>query len=211
MKRIITTACFAVFNSCKKEHIAAPGSEGSPGKNTAVKKDSTGQSGPLRNIADIKEEFAVLNAKLQSKQLDSSGFTYECAETSGEAGFYYEGGQLSVIKHFTADSHFSSVTRYYLKNDEIFFILKEDAVWSFDGGTAEKPVTKDDISQQRVYLVEGSPVKCLEKEFTLRSAGSNPDPEKIPNREIDCNVQKLMKDYLRVLKNIDKKDRIDCI
>lgn len=211
MKRIIVTACFAAFVSCKKESGDVPVSEAAPKNNPAVRKDSIRQNGPPRNIAEIKKEFAVLNAKLQSKQLDSSGFMYECSETSGEAGFYYEGRQLRMVKHFTADSHFSSVTCYYLKNDEIFFILKDDTVWSFDGGSAEKPVTKDDISQQRIYLVEGNPVKCLEKEFTIRSTGSNPDPGKIPNRETECNVQELMKDYLRVLKNIDKKGRTDCL
>lgn len=211
MKRIIAAACFAAFVSCKKESSDAPVSEASPKTHPAVRKDSIRQNGPPRNIAEIKEEFAVLNAKLQSKQLDSTGFMYECAEISGEAGFYYEAGQLRMVKHFTADSHFSSVTSYYLKNDEIFFILKDDTVWSFDGGTAERPVTKDDISQLRVYLVNGNPVQCLQKEFTVRSTGNNPDPGKIPNRETECDVQELMKDYLRVLKNIDKKGKQQCL
>lgn len=211
MKIIVTALCLITFVSCKKEHAAVRISEPSLNDSIPAEDTSAGKMPAPQNIEEIKREFTILNQKVLSKKLDSSGFTYECEETYGEGSFYYENGQLSMVRYFTADSHFSSVTRYYLKHDEIFFIFREDTVWRFDGGTAEKPVTRDDISQQRVYLVNGNPVQCLQKEFTVRSVGRHQDPEKIPNRKTRCDIRELMKDYLRVLKNIDKKGRTDCI
>jgi len=176
-----------------------------------VKNDSVNHDDSTQNIDDIKKEFTVLNEKLLAKKLDSTGFDYNCEELEGNVHFYYENKQLKMVKHFSSDSHFSSVTKYYLKDGSIFFIFKDDTLWQFDGGTSEKPITKDSISQQRIYLQNGNPIQCLEKNFTLRSVGQNIDPEKVPNKKTKCDIKELMTVYQSILKNKDKKDKMMCL
>jgi hypothetical protein len=209
MKIILTTLCFVLVISCKKEKPANLQNTSSKDSMT-VKNDSVQSNETPQNIDQIKKEFTVLNDKLLSKKLDSTGFDYNCEEIEGEVHFYYENKKLKMVKHFFADSHFSSVTKYYVKNDKIFFIFKDDTVWQFDGGTSEKPITKDSINQQRIYLQNGNPIQCLEKNFTIRSIGKNVDPETVPNKERKCDVKELMKTYQTIIKNKYKKDKIMC-
>jgi hypothetical protein len=62
------------------------------------------------------------------------------------------------------------------------------------------------------YICEeggNGPVQCLEKKYVIRSAGNNQDQGTIPNKEIKCNVDELMKTYQSILKNKDKKGEIN--
>ncbi|MEN4762420.1 hypothetical protein ABEG63_18975 [Chryseobacterium sp. C39-AII1] len=210
MKIVITTLCLALVISCQKESNSAI--KNKPSKDSlTVKNDSTQSNENPQNIDEIKKEFALLNNKLLAKELDSTGFDYNCEEIEGDVYFYYENKSLKMVKHFFSDSHFSSVTKYYVKNDKVFFIFKDDTLWQFDGGTPEKPITKDSINQQRIYLQNDNPIQCLEKNFIIRSAGKNVDPETVPNKEGKCDVKELMKTYQTILKNKDKKDKVLCL
>ncbi|MCS3529118.1 hypothetical protein [Chryseobacterium sp. JUb7] len=198
--------CLTLLICCKKE------SEKSIERKDSLitRKDSVPTETLPENIDEIKKEFAVLNDKLLSQKLDSTSFSYNCEETEGEVHLYYENQKLKMVKHFFADSHFSSLTKYYVKNDHVFFIFKDDTLWQFDGGTPEKPITKDSITQQRIYLQHENPIQCLEKSYTIRSVGKNTDPGKVPNKEVKCDVKELMTIYQSILKNKDKKD-IPCL
>ncbi|RZL05697.1 MAG: hypothetical protein EOO89_25835 [Pedobacter sp.] len=58
--------------------------------------------------------------------------------------------------------------------------------WAFDSGPEGS--TKDNVTEQRMYLVNEQPVKCLEKKYTIRSAAaSNPKPEEVANKPTACN------------------------
>ncbi|MFC3157550.1 hypothetical protein SAMN05443633_109128 [Chryseobacterium arachidis] len=209
MKILLTTLCLALVVSCKKEDNKTQSelpTDSLTSKNASVSSEKIPQ-----NVDEIKKEFAILNDKLLSKKLDSTGYDYSCEEIEGNVHFYYESQQLKMVKHFFADSHFSSVTKYYVKNDKVFFIFKDDTLWQFDGGTPEKPITKDSINQQRIYLQNGNPIQCLEKNFTIRSVGKNTDPETIPNKQGKCDVKELMTAYQTILKNKDKKDKVLCL
>lgn len=200
----------ALLVSCKKENNPdVP--HGSP-KDSTVAQAGTLSSGKSPETTDqIKQEFTVLNEQLLAKKLDSTGFDYHCEELEGEVHFYYDQQKLRMVKHFISDSHYSSVAKYYIKNDKVFFIFKEDTLWQFDGGTPEKPITKDSINQQRIYLQNDNPIQCLEKNFIIRSVGKNIDPETVPNKEGKCDVKELMKTYQTILKNKDKKDKVLCL
>lgn len=209
MKIVITTLCLVLVISFKKEADSTV--QNQLNDSLMVKYDSVPSEKIPQNIDAIKKEFAVLNDKLLSKKLDSTGFNYHCEETEGEVRFYYENKTLKMVQHFYGDSHFSSVTKYYVKNDRVFFIFKDDTLWQFDGGTAEKPITKDSINQQRIYLQNGNPIQCLKKNFTIRSVGKNINPETIPNKQGKCDIEGLMKNYQTILKNNDKKDKVLCL
>lgn len=210
MKSIITAVCLTLLFSCNKQKGNIVGHKQS--KDPAVlKEDSIPPDKIPQTIDEIRKEFAVLNEKLLSKKLDSNSFSYTCDEIEGKADFYYEKKDLRMVKHFFADSHFSSVTNYYVKSDKVFFIFKEETVWQFDGGTPEKPITKDSISQQRIYLKNGKPIQCLEKHFTIRSTDKNINPETIPNKKGNCDVKELMDVYRKILNNKDTKNKPLCL
>ncbi|KMQ68383.1 hypothetical protein ACM39_07635 [Chryseobacterium sp. FH2] len=209
MKIILAILSFILIISCKKE--SDENVLKSVSKNNQVSQIDSIQTNNPQTIDDIKKEFAVLNDKLIAKKLDSTGFSYNCEEIEGEIHFYYENQKLKMVKHFLADSHYSSLTKYYVKNGHIFFIFKDDTVWQFDGGTTGKPITKDSINQLRIYLQNNNPIKSLEKNFTVRSIGKNVDPETVPNKEIKYNVKELMAVYRSILKNKDKKGEIKCL
>ncbi|KQT23220.1 hypothetical protein ASG22_12605 [Chryseobacterium sp. Leaf405] len=210
MKITLLGLSLLLIISCKKENHKNIHNEFSKDSLTA-KNDSTQSNRTPQNIDEIKKEFAVLNEKLLAKKLDSTSYDYNCEELEGDVHFYYENKKLKMVKHFFADSHFSSVTKYYVKNDQVFFIFKDDTLWQFDGGTPEKPITKDSINQQRIYLQNSNPIQCLKKNFTIRSVGKNVNPETVPNKKGNCDVKELMKTYLTILKNKDKKDKLMCL
>ncbi len=209
MKMIITAMILLLFVSCSQQKDTSE--KNLSRNNSAVKKDNNSPEKVPQTLDEIKKEFTVINEKLVSGKLDSTSFTYACEEIEGKADFYNEKQSLRMVKHFYADSHFSSVTNYYVKNNNVFFIFKEETVWQFDGGTPEKPITKDSVSQQRMYLKNGSPVQCLKKNFTLRSAGKNVDPEMVPNRKGNCDAKELMDIYQKILKNRDTKNKTLCL
>lgn len=216
MKKILLiSGLFFVF-SCKNE------TDKRISENTALSdslssevKDTLFADKDLTSVETIKEEYDRLNAKLKSKQLDSVGFNYDCNnERSGNVVFYSEKGELKIVKHSYAEySHFSSTENYFIKNGDPFFIFKDEISWSFDGGSPEKPETKDDIKEKRFYIVNNKAIKCLEKEYTLKSnSANNPKPENIQNKENqNCSVEELQKTFKLLLKNKDKRGAIKCL
>lgn len=199
--------------SCKKadnkEKALLPSSGAD---SSAVKKASeTDSSDPIDNI---KKEYNRLHALLEAKKFTTKGFTYNCnEEPSGEVTFYSDKNEIKVIRHSYAEhSHFSATEQYFIKNGKPFFIFREEAIWNFDGGTPEKPITKDDITETRIYIQNGKPIRCLEKKYSIRSDDSEkPDPSKIPGKEIHCTIEDLMKTYGLLIKNKDQKEEKQCL
>lgn len=174
-----------------------------------VKKDSTTDP-----IDQIKIEYSNLQKQLESKKLTSTGFIYNCNdERSGKVTYYSDQKEIRIIEHsYDEYSHFGSTEQYFIKDGNLFFIFKEDTGWNFDGGTPEKPITKDDITESRIYIRNNKSIKCLEKQYSIRSnATEKPSPDKIPNKETQCNTDELMKTYQSLLKNRDKKGEIKCL
>lgn len=174
-------------------------------------KDSLNKNNSLQNVDEIKAEYTSLNNQLISKKLDSTSFDYECNEVSGNVVYYSSNGELKSIKHFHGDSHFSSVENYYLKNGKPFFIFQEETVWNFDGGTPEKPETKDDVEEKRFYYINDKLISCRDKKYTLRTKNQS-KPENVSDGESkNCNDTELMKTFEILLKNQDKKGKTSCI
>lgn len=209
MRNLFLAAGLIFVFSCKndkdKTALQAPVSKDS----IIAKKDS--ETDP---IEEIKSEYSHLQKQLESKKLTSKGFTYNCNdETSGKVKFYSDQKEIRIIEHsYDEHSHFGSTEQYFIKDGNLFFIFKEDTGWNFDGGTPEKPITKDDITESRIYIQNNKPIKCLEKQYSIRSnATEKPSPDKIANKETQCNTNELMKTYQSLLKNRDKKGEIQCL
>lgn len=198
--------------SCKKENLKT--TEKKSSEDSIINKSiSINRNDSIETIDDIKKEYANINNLLTLKKLDSSQFSYNCDEREGEVTLYYRDKKLAAVKDFYAEhSHFSSSTTYFVKNDRVFFIFNDETVWSFDdGGTPEKPETKDDIKEKRIYILDNKAVQCFEKNYSIRSKGNNPDPGSIANKETKCDISELMKKYQLIIKNKDKKGDINCL
>ncbi len=173
----------------------------------------TVNSDTIKSVDDIKKEYAVISNLLAMKKLDSSSrFTYYCNEREGEVVLYKQDGKIRMVKDFYAEhSHFSSFTQYFIKDNQVFFIFQDETLWNFDGGTAEKPETKDDITEKRMYILNNKAVQCLEKKYSIRSKGNNRQPDKIASRATQCDISELLKNYQAIIRNKDKKGELKCL
>ncbi|WDF46149.1 hypothetical protein PQ459_14725 [Chryseobacterium sp. KACC 21268] len=211
MKNIFLLIGLVLIFNCKNEKEDA--SVSSDAISTKVKSHSLSLSKDLNSVNGIRQEYQLVNSKLVAKDLDSVGFKYECDEISGNVVYYSENGTLKVVKHFQADSHFSSTENYFVIDGKPYFVFKDETVWSFDGGTADKPETKDDVTEQRFYIVNGKSIQCLEKKYTLKSkSANNPKSENVPNKEMkNCSIAELQKHFDLLMKNKDRRDAVKCL
>ncbi|WP_312903126.1 hypothetical protein [Chryseobacterium taichungense] len=211
MKITLISLSLLFIVSCKKERQETLQSNNSAhilkSDSVAAKNDS------IKTVDDIKNEYAIISGLLNSKKLDSTTFNYNCDEKEGEVTFYFQDKKLKMVKDFYAEhSHFSSSTKYFVKDDQVFFIFNEETVWNFDdGGTPEKPATKDNIKERRIYILNDKAIQCFEKNYTIRSQGNNQDPNTIANKETKCDISEFMKQYKLIIKNKDKKNNINCL
>lgn len=215
MKKLFLISGFIAIISCKKENQQKTVENSNPADSLNIQSnvDSLRSQNDLSSIDGIKKEYDLVNSKLTTKTLDSVSFKFECEERSGDVVYYSEKGTLKAIKYFTADSHFSSVEKYFISDDQPFFVFKDETVWSFDGGSPEKPETKDEVTQQRIYLANNKIIQCLEKKFTIKSSVANkPNPETIPNNENkNCSANEVLETFELLIKNKGKKGSIKCL
>jgi hypothetical protein len=212
MKILFLTASLFLVFSCKNDK--AVHKESASMDSSVAKKDSVQTSAAEDPIDQIKKEYADLQAQLEAKKLSQSKFTYDCNdEPSGEVIFHSDKNEIKVIEHFYAEhSHFSGSEKYFIKDGKPFFIFSQETVWNFDGGTPEKPVTKDDITETRIYLQNNKPLKCLEKKYSIKSdQKEKTTPDNIPSKEIQCDTNELLKTYQLLLKHKDQKEAIKCL
>ncbi|SMP28138.1 hypothetical protein [Chryseobacterium profundimaris] len=212
MKNVLTILSLIMIVSCKKENLKTTKKKSS--EDSIINKSiSINRIDSIETIDDIKKEYANINNLLTLKKLDSSQFSYNCDEREGEVTLYYRDKKLAAVKDFYAEhSHFSSSTTYFVKNDRVFFIFNDETVWNFDeGGTPEKPETKDDIKEKRIYILDNKAVQCFEKNYSIRSKGNNKNPENISNQKTKCTATEFIKRYELILKNKDTKGEIQCL
>ena len=167
-----------------------------------------------KSVSEIKQAFAIINDRLMHGLLDSISYTYDCSgERNGTVTYYSDNGKLAVIKHsYNEYSHFSAIDQYFVNEGKLYFTFLDSTVWSFEPGHAAEGATKDDITEQRLYLNEEKPLLCLEKKYTRRSQSSdNPNPDRIESKEVKCkSLEPVLKDYNRLLAFKDASSR-DCL
>ncbi len=201
--------------SCKKENKLKTAEHFTikDSLNSHESSDSLSLRNNLGSVDNIKREYNIVNSQLLAKKLDSVKFDYQCEERTGNVVYYFEKGVLKMIKHFNADSHYSTVENYFVNNGKPYFIFKDETLWSFDSGTPEKPETKDDITEKRFYIVDDRAIQCLEKKYTLKSSiKNNPKSENVLSKEIkNCSIDEVQKTFNLLMKNKDSKRDIKCL
>jgi len=213
MKILFIAAGLLLLFSCKNKEDKINHKQPAS-KDSIISKNDTITTAATDPVEEIKKEYGNLQSLLESKKFSSKGFTYNCnEEPSGEVKFYSDKNEIKVIEHFYAEhSHFSASEKYFIKNGKPFFIFRQETVWNFDGGTPEKPITKDDITETRLYLQNDKILKCLEKKYSIKSDNkAKPSPDTVPSKEVQCNTDEPMKTYRSLLRNKDKKGEIKCL
>lgn len=194
------------------------GSDKSTITNTVHKEDtlqltkSAEQHTPLLDITDIKQAYANTNKELIDGQLDSTTFKYSCKdEKNGTVSYFTKNGKLKLIVHrYNEYDHYSAVDRYFVQDSTLFFTYHTSVTWSFENGPEGS--TKDNIKENRTYLIAQKPIKCLEKNFTIHSkASSNPDPKSIPNRDVNCQSAEIVLKPYHILTKYRFKPTADCL
>ncbi len=212
MKHVFLICLLIIICSCS-DNKTDEGSENHTRSNPVNKKTRSNASKMLSSVDDIRKEFHKTQSKILQRKLDSLGFSYECDERVGDVTYYYDQNDLKMIRFSTGDSHFSSEQHYYINTGKPYFVYIKETLWSFDGGTADKPETKDDITEKRFYISDGKPVLCLEKKYTVKSSSANnPKPQDVKNTEIrSCSISDLEKQYGILLKYKNNKTALKCL
>ena len=153
-------------------------------------------------IDAIKKTYAMISKKFQDGELDSTSFKYDCnGEKGGTVSYFSDKGKLRMVVHrYHEYDHYSAVDRYFVKDSTVFFAHLTSISWAFEDGS--QGTTRDNIKEQRTYLIKQEPVRCLEKKYTLRSdARNNPAPDSVPNNEVGCqSVKPLLSSYALLVK-----------
>ena len=149
------------------------------------------------NENDIRSAYTSINAMARKNELDSISKNYDCrGEKRGSVSYFSKEQDLQLVVHeYSEYDHYSAVDRYFVSNGKVFFIERRSVSWAFEDGA--KGTTKDNVTETRLYITNGSAIKCLEKKYTIKSdSDANPVPEQIPNKEIDCKpAQKMIAEF----------------
>lgn len=165
------------------------------------------------NVDEIKLMYAATMKKLTDKVLDSFVKSYNCdGERSGTVTYYLEHQKLKSIKHVYAEySHHEATDTYFVQDTVLYFAHLKHLNWSFESGAAVDGATRDDITENRFYLIAGKLVQCLEKKYTNHSSSSNLTvADRIPNKTVECKSADLLKSFKK-LESFRKVDRSDCL
>lgn len=164
-------------------------------------------------VATIKQAYSATVKLLQSGELDSVSYNYNCQqERSGRISYFSKNGKLMMIKHsYNEYSHFEATDQYFVNDDQLYFAHLNSLVWSFVSGEGDG-ATKDDITESRVYVVKNQSILCLLKKFTIRkNAKDNPEADDVPNKVVNCKpIKGLLKDFNALVTFKDKGNK-DCL
>jgi len=208
MKNLICLLSCVLLISCHQEQKVGGEPAVARDRDTAVKASSGSKLlrafDRPRSVAEIREAYAFTVDQMNSGQLDSVSFKYNCQqERSGTVTYFSEKGILRIIRHQYAEyDHHEATDQYFLNNDStLFFAHLKRLSWSFESVVGKDGATKDDIKEQRIYIVDKEAIQCLEKKFTTRSTSSdNPKPEAVPNKQVACRpIKPLLKDLQQLL------------
>ncbi len=136
-------------------------------------------------MEDIRRAYSEILAARETNRMDSSSFDYDCnGERAGRVSYFSDKQGLRLIRHtYSEYSHFSATDEYFLKGDSLFFVFQAHVSWHFVG----EGETRDDVTQNRFYIIDGKALKCLQKKFTAETPSSTSmQPSMAANRETDC-------------------------
>lgn len=167
MKVTLYLATLLFLFSCKENTTSTEAANPEIEPSTAVTSPSHTSSAlpEIKSMDAIKTAYADITSKLENRSMDSVFFDYDCnGEKSGQVTYFSDSGQLRLIRHtYNVYSHFSATDEYFLKNDSLYFVFSKQVAWSF----ADQHKTKDNITENRTYIIGNKPIKCLQKKYFI--------------------------------------------
>lgn len=195
---------------CRQAERPADTNGGTAAKETAASGTAVGKP---RNLAEIKLRYAQIVQQLEHQRLDSAVRKYDChGERGGKIIYFTENEKLVLIRHqYHEYSHYEAIDDYFIADDQLFFANLTGTSWSFETGNAAEAATRDQVLEQRIYLVNDKPLQCLEKKYIISSTAKNPvKPAEVANVKVNCKpVQPLLLKYRRLL--AFKNENQDCL
>ncbi|MGV3508406.1 MAG: hypothetical protein ACO1N7_03890 [Sphingobacteriaceae bacterium] len=210
-KVFILISCISCIDRPETDDVQSGKNQGTDSQTTTDDLQKAQDNKPLSTVQDIKQAYAAVSKKLKDGALDSVSFKYSCNnEESGTVSYFSEKGLLRLIVHrYNEYSHFSAVDQYFVKDSTLFFVYKKSILWSFNGPQGS---TKDSITEQRVYLIDQQPIRCLQKTFIIHShATDNSEAETVMNKEVNCTSQKSVIKPYRLLARYHNNATTGCL
>ncbi|MBL6445145.1 hypothetical protein JMN32_02420 [Fulvivirga sp. 29W222] len=145
-------------------------------------------------IKDIRSKYATVMGLKDKEALTVEVLEYRCPDfpEEGTITYYSQDEEVKLIEHsFSEGDHYGGKNQYLVWEGKLFFYFSDVGYWTFDMGTGDEdePVsqTKDIITESRFYFDNEEAVKCLSKNYEIRSRDAEKvKPENIPNEEINC-------------------------
>lgn len=189
--------CLIWFSCGQRQDTNNRSSEGQETKQDVVASNPT-------SVSEIKQAYAATISKLESGLLDSVSRKYnDFNERSGTITYFSDAGKLSMIKHnYNEYDHYSATDQYFVSDSNLFFVHLTGISWSFvSEKDAAEGATRDNFTEQRMYVVDKSPILCLKKKYTIRSDRPDKvDRENVPNNEVECqSFQPILEDFGRLI------------
>lgn len=215
MKNLLTFFCLLFFMACNSPEQKS-GSGNSDSVDTTFARDSddvksTNVVKIPKNVNEIKSVYTLTNNQLAKGELDSVSYKYNCYnEKSGTITYFTANGKLRLIKHSYAEyDHHNATDQFFVFDDVLYFVFYNRVYWSFESGAAVEGATKDDITEQRFYLVDNKSIQCLEKKFSISSKDKTSNTYNAVNKVLKCGADKpLINAFEKLLafRNEPKKD-----
>ena len=213
MKIISYFLTATLFISCNQRPST---SEVAETKDTAVNEGNADieEVKKINSLEDIKSAYSAVLKKVDSGTMDSVSFKYNCHdEKSGVITCFFDNGDLRMLKHsYNEYSHNEATDQYFVKDSVLFFVFRKQLSWSFDSNSPEEGGTKDNITEKRFYLIDGQPVKCMEKHYVNYSyAKENKASAATVNKETSCSsIASVQEGYNKLLDYVRNKKE-DCL
>lgn len=170
----------------------------------------TTRSGVLTTVDDIQSAYTSVMKQYENGTLDSASFKYSCQdEKGGTVTYFSKDGKLRMVVHrYHEYDHYSAVDRYFVEDEGLYFANLNGVSWSFEDGGG----TRDNVTEQRIYVINQTPVRCLEKKYAIRSkASDNPRPETVANKEVKCKSAASVIGPYRILLKYQKNGTSGCL
>ena len=155
---------------------------------TSALKNASSEVAERSYDAKIQKAFGETERAIADNRYQQASIGYECA-SMGERGrvvFYEDESGLQKITFWHGHDHGGVTKDYYLQDGRLYFAFVTQDQWHFVSGDPQE--TESTVKEQRIYLDEGQPVKCLRKEFTYVGGEDDNPTNSIPNKTVSCDT-----------------------
>ena len=147
--------------------------------------------GGVSSISEIKTQYSKIRNSLKTMQKIRKNLD-DTAPEGAEAIIYKDKDGIKLIE---VNSYFETGKvreEYYFKDGELFFFFKEITKYNAPPTTEYFDEKKSQITQERVYFVNGKIAKWIENKRVHTFAAKNIEPLFQKEKEVKSNLKELL-------------------